>query len=56
MLTPGLKGGGMYHWMAGWGWFWMSFMMVFWVFVLGAVVYAAVKLANRPPTNPKSPS
>lgn len=46
----------MYHWMHGWSWFWMSFMMVFWVVVLGAVVYGAAKLANRPPTNPKSPS
>ncbi len=27
----------MYHWMDGWGWFWMSFMTVFWVVVLGAV-------------------
>jgi hypothetical protein len=42
------------HWMDGWGWFWMSFMMVFWVVVLGAVVYAAVRLANRPPRDPKS--
>lgn len=30
----------MYHWMDGWGWFWMSFMMVFWVVVLGVVVYS----------------
>lgn len=45
----------MYHWMDGWGWFWMSFMMVFRIVVLGAVVYAAVKLANRPPTDPEKP-
>ena len=45
----------MYHWMDGWGW-WMSFMMVFWIVVLGVVVYVAVKLANRLPTNPKSHS
>lgn len=38
------------HWMDGWDWFWMSFMMVFWVVVLGAVVYVAVKLATRPPS------
>ena len=44
----------MYHWMDGWGWFWMTFMTVFWVVLLGAVVYVAVKLANRPPTDPKS--
>jgi hypothetical protein len=36
-------------WMDGWDWVWMSFMMVFWVGVLGAVVYAAVRLAQRPP-------
>ena len=46
----------MYHWMNGWDWFWMSFMMVFWIVVLGVVVYAAVKLANRPPADPKSHS
>jgi heme/copper-type cytochrome/quinol oxidase subunit 2 len=38
------------YWMDGWNWFWMSFMMVFWLVVLGAVVYVAVKLANRPPS------
>ena len=43
------KGGVMYHWMGGWGWFWMTFMTVFWVAVLGAVVYAAVRLGQRPP-------
>jgi uncharacterized membrane protein len=43
----------MYHWMSGWGWFWMTFMTVFWVVVLGAVVYAAVRLASRPPTDSK---
>jgi uncharacterized membrane protein len=56
MLSAGLKGGAMYHWMDGWGWFWMSFMMVFWIVVLGAVVYAAVRLANRVPTDPKGRS
>jgi hypothetical protein len=34
----------------------MSFMMVFWIVVLGFVVYVAVKLANRPPADPKSHS
>ena len=43
----------MHDWMSGWEWFWMSFMMVFWIVVLGGVVYAAVKLASRPPTHPK---
>jgi hypothetical protein len=27
----------------------MSFTMVFWVVLLGAVVYIAVRLAQRPP-------
>ena len=30
----------MYHWMDDWGWFWMSFMMVFWIVVLGVGVYS----------------
>jgi hypothetical protein len=37
----------MYHWMDASGWFWMSFMVIIWILVLGAVVYAAVRLANR---------
>ena len=41
----------MYHRMDGWDWVWMSFTMTFWVVVLGAVVYVAVKLASRPPTD-----
>ena len=36
----------MYHWMDDSGWFWMSLMMIFWVVVLGTVVYVAVRLAN----------
>jgi len=35
--------------MDGWDWLWMSFMMVFWIVVLGAVVYAAVRFAQRSP-------
>ena len=27
---------------------WMSFLMIGWIVVLGAVVYAAVRLAHRP--------
>lgn len=42
----------MYHWMDGWDWFWMSFVMIFWILVLGLVVYVAVRLANRPPRGP----
>jgi hypothetical protein len=36
-------------WMDGWSWFWMSSMMVGWVVFLGAVVYIAIRLAQRPP-------
>ena len=32
----------------GWAWLWMSFMMVFWIVLIGAVVFAAVRLAQRP--------
>lgn len=39
------------HWMDGWDWAWMTFMMIFWVVAVGAAVYVAVKLANRPPTD-----
>ena len=48
------KGGVEVHWMDGWDWAWMPFMMVFWVVVLGAVIYAAVRLAQRPPGERKS--
>ena len=39
------------HWMDGWDWAWMTLMMGFWVVLLGVVVYVAVKLATRPPTD-----
>lgn len=42
--------------MDGWNWIWMTFMTGFWVVLLGAVVYIAVRLAQRPPTNPKAHS
>ena len=36
----------MYHDMNdGWNWFWMVPMMLIWIIVLGAVVYAAVRMA-----------
>lgn len=44
----------MHAWMVGWSWFWMSFMMIFWIVVLGAIVYVAVRLAQRPPRETKS--
>jgi hypothetical protein len=37
----------MMYWNDGWAWFWMIPMMLLWVLVLGAVVYAAVRLAIR---------
>ena len=53
ILVVTSKGGDpVYHWMDGWDWFWMSFMMIFWIVVLGLVVYVAVRLANRPPRGP----
>ena len=39
----------MYHSMGGWGWLWMTSMTVFWLVVLGAIVFVAVRLAQRPP-------
>jgi hypothetical protein len=45
----GTPKGGDVHMMDGWDWVWMPFMMVFWLVVLGAVIYVAVRLANRPP-------
>jgi hypothetical protein len=40
--------------MNGWDWIWMTFMMVFWIAVLGGVVYLAVRLAQRP-THDRNP-
>jgi hypothetical protein len=42
------------HWMNGWDWVWMTFMMTFWVVLLGAVVYGAIRLAQRSPREGKS--
>jgi hypothetical protein len=39
------------HWIDGWDWVWMTFMMAFWVVLLGVVVYVAVRLATRPPAD-----
>ncbi len=35
------------HGNGGWDWFWMVPMMLFWIAVLGGVVYAAVRLAHK---------
>lgn len=37
----------MYHSMDGWNWFWMPVVGVFWLVVIGAVVYIAVRLAQQ---------
>ena len=39
----------MHAWIDGWGWFWMALMMALWVVLIGAVVYIAVRLAQRSP-------
>ena len=39
----------MYHSMNGGNWVFMTFAMVFGIGVPGAVIYAAVRVANRPP-------
>ena len=44
----------MYHSMTGGsGWFWMALVTVVSVVVLGVVVFVAVRLANRAPTESK---
>ena len=35
----------MHAWMDGGDWIWMSLMMAFWVVLIGAVVFVAVRLA-----------
>ena len=34
-------------WNDGASWYWMIPMMLVWIIAIGAVVYAAVRLANR---------
>jgi len=34
-------------WHGNWAWLWMVPMMFTWIILLGVVVYAAVRLANR---------
>ncbi len=43
-------------WMNGWDWLWMTLMMGFWLVVLGAVIYIAVRLAHRSPAQPRADS
>ena len=35
------------HNMDGWDWVWGTLMMGFWIVLIGAVVYIAVRLAQR---------
>lgn len=56
MLMEPTRGDPVYQWMDGWDWLWMSLMMAVWIVVVGVVVYVAVRLANRPPTDTKSRS
>jgi ABC-type phosphate/phosphonate transport system permease subunit len=42
------------YWMTGWGGFWMTFVMAFWIVLWGGIVYVALKMANRPPSGPRS--
>ena len=35
--------------MDGWDWLWMTFGMGLWIVLIGAVVYVAVRLAQRSP-------
>jgi hypothetical protein len=37
----------MMDWNTGWDWFWMIPMMLVWIVLIGAVVYAGVRLAHR---------
>jgi len=46
----------MHAWMDGGDWIWMSLMMAFWVVLIGAVVFIAVRLAQRPTTKPRADS
>ena len=33
------------YWHDGWDWLWMTFVMGFWLLVLGVVIYLAVRFA-----------
>ena len=37
----------MHGYVDGWDWMWMTTMMVFWIVLVGAVVYWAVRVAQR---------
>lgn len=35
------------YWHDGWDWLWMTFVMGFWVVLLGLVVYLVARLTER---------
>ena len=37
------------YWMSDWGSVVMTFMMILWVVLFGAVIYIAVRMGQRPP-------
>jgi heme/copper-type cytochrome/quinol oxidase subunit 2 len=39
----------MHTWVDGWDWLWMTLTMGIWLIVLGAVIFIAVRLTQRPP-------
>jgi hypothetical protein len=44
----------MHAWVDRWDWLWMTLMMGFWLVVLGAVIFIAVRLAvQQPPRSPR---
>lgn len=46
----------MHAWVDGWDWVWMTLMMGFWLVILAAVIFIAVRLAQRPSTKPRADS
>lgn len=36
----------MHMWMDGWDWLWMTLMIGFWLVVVGAVVFVAVRMSQ----------
>ena len=45
----------MHGWNSSPDWYWMAGMMIGWIVVLAAVVYAAVRIARRPPQGRHTP-
>lgn len=43
------------NWGSAWDWLWMTFMVVLWLVVIGAIVYAAVRLAVQHEHQQKPP-